>query len=124
VRALAGDLAGLGSSGVGARVAVDALDVDLAVAPLRSRSASAARHASCTAPAAIHVMREADAEPASRRSPSAPARATTSACRAPCAPPAGSRGDALPDLGGGAVDLGDAVAQHDARGAESSKPSE
>ena len=52
-----------GSSGVVARVTVDALDVDLA-RPLRSRSSSAARQASWTAPAAIQVMREAEAEPA------------------------------------------------------------
>jgi hypothetical protein len=34
------------------------------VAPVRPRSSSAARHASCTAPAAIHVILDADAEPA------------------------------------------------------------
>ena len=53
-----------GSSGVRARVAVDALDVDLA----RRRAAPAprapARQASRTAPAAIQVMREAEDEPA------------------------------------------------------------
>ena len=42
---------------------VDPLDVDLAAAA-RSRSSSAARQASCTAPAAIHVCRDADVEPA------------------------------------------------------------
>ena len=43
---------------------VDPLDVHLAVPPFCSRSSSAAWHASRTAPAAIQVIRDADAEPA------------------------------------------------------------
>ena len=63
VGTLAGDLPRLGIERRRARVPVDALDVDLAAAR-RSRSSSAARQASRTAPAAIQVIRDADAEPA------------------------------------------------------------
>ena len=64
MRALARDLAVLGIERRRARVAVDALDVDLAARRARRARASAARQASRTAPVAIQVMREADAEPA------------------------------------------------------------
>ena len=106
VGALAGDLAGLGVERGGARVAVDALDVDLAAGPLAARS-SAARHASRTAPAAIHVIRDAEAEPAEPTA-AVPGGASDDVVGAEL----GARdledhvGDALADLGRGAVDLG------------------
>ena len=74
VRGAARDLARLGIERERARVTVDALDVDLAAAR-RSRSSSAARHAVCTAPAAIHVIRDAEEEPAEPTVAVVPARA-------------------------------------------------
>ena len=58
-------------------MAIDALDVDLA-APARSRSSRAARHASWTAPAAIHVIRDADDEPDEPTCAVEPVASTTS----------------------------------------------
>ena len=85
----------------------------------RACSSSAARQASRTAPAAIHVIREADAEPAESTVAVCPGASRTSSM-----PELGARdlqdhaGDALPDLGRGAVHLGRAVGeQAHARGA-------
>ena len=84
---------------------------------------SAARQASCTAPAAIHVMREAEAEPA-EPTVAVVAGANGDVVRAELGARdlRGSRRHALADLGGGAVHLGAeaagrAVKSRDARGA-------
>ena len=84
--------------------------------PVRSRSSSAARQASWTAPAAIQVMREAEAEPAD------PTEAVSDGARVHVLDPELRAGnlehdvrDALADLGAGAVHLGTVAGQHHAR---------
>ena len=63
VRALAGDLAGLGIERRRRQVAVDR-STSTSPPPRASRSASAARQASRTAPETIQVWRDAEVEPA------------------------------------------------------------
>ena len=89
-------------------------------APRSLRSASAARQASRTAPVAIQVMREADAEPAEPTvAVVCGASVTSSVASSRARHLQQHRADALADLGRGAVHDRAAVgAQHDARGAE------
>ena len=127
VGALARDLAGLGVERRGPRVAVDPLDVDLARADALALARAPRGRRAAPRPAAIHVIREADAEPAE---PTRRGRARREHDVVGAELGARDLQDhvrhALADLGGGAVDLGASRRRRRTTRAavKSSKPSE